>query len=114
MKIYRIAVTDGEFRDVKDSIRGVKDDVRDIKKDIRDFDSRLKKMEKEMDSLNIGNRRYTQDRTVFTSLQRKLERMETVELEWKKYKEGLSDDIKREVEKHTKARISALSPTTAK
>lgn len=114
MRIYKIAVTDGEFRDAKDSIKSVKDDIRDIKKDIRDFESRMKKMEKGLDNLNVGNRRYTEDRTIFNSLQRKLERMALVELEWKKYKEEMPDSIRKEVEKNTKARISVLSPTTAK
>lgn len=114
MEIYRIASEKTDIADLKDSLRSIKSDIRDLKKDSKDFDSKIKKIEKSIDDLNLGSRRYTQDKTIFTSLQRKLERMETVEIEWKKYKEGLSDDIKREVEKHTKARVTTLSPTTAK
>ena len=110
-KIYKIAVTDGEFRDAKDSIKSVKDDLRDIKKDIRDFESRMKKVEKDIDGLNIGNRRFWQERTVFTSIQRKLERLEALEQQWKKFKDELDDDIKKKIDKHTRARIGELAPS---
>lgn len=109
--LIKTAVTDGEFRDAKDSIKTVKDDVRDIKKDVRDFESRMKKIEKDIDSLNVGNRRFWQERTVFTSLQRKVERMEALEQEWKKYKNEIDDEIKSKIEKATRARIQSLAPT---
>ena len=80
------------------------------KKDIKDLEKKVKDLKGDMDSLNIGSRQYYQDRTVFTSLQRKIERFERVELEWKKYKGELSDSIRREVEKNTRARVGDISP----
>jgi len=110
VRIYKIAVTDGEFRDAKDSIRSVKDDIRDIKKDIRDFESRMKKIEKKIEDLNFGNRMFSQTQTIFNSLQRKVERFETISQEWRNYKKEMDDNIKKQVEKHTKARISDITP----
>jgi hypothetical protein len=107
---YRYAVADGEFRDLKDRVNSIKDDIRDVKKDGKDFDSRLKKIEKQIDSLNIGTRRFDQAATTFNSLQRKLERMETVVQQWNNYKKEMDDTIKKQVEKHTKARISDITP----
>lgn len=104
------AVADGEFRDLKDKISSMKDDIREIKRDHKDFENRIKKIEKSIDELNIGNRRFWQDRTTFNSLQRKIERFEKVEQDWMKYKEELEDDIRRKIEKHTKARIQILGP----
>lgn len=108
--LVKTAVTDGEFRDVKHSIKSVKDDIRDVKKDVKSFESRMKKVEKDIDSLNVGNRRFNENKTVFTSLQRKLERMDAVMQEWKNYKKEMDDNIKKQVEKHTKARISDITP----
>jgi len=108
--LVKAAVTDGEFRDAKDSIKSVKDDIRDVKKDVRDFESRMKKMEKEIDGLNVGNRMFSQNKTMFTSLQRKIERMDAVIQEWKNYKRDMDDNIKKQVEKHTRARIGEITP----
>ena len=106
MKIYRIALTDGEGRDLKDNVRDLKRDLRDIKKDNRDIESRVKKIEKIIDELNLGNRRFWQMSSIFTSVQRKLERFDVLEQEWKKYKaEGMTDKIKREVEQKFRAQI---------
>ena len=110
-KMTRLAVSDGEFRDAKSSIKKVKDDIRDVKRDIKDFDGRMKKVEKAIDSLNIGARRFWQEKTVFTSLQRKIERLETLEQEWKKYKEDMDRDIRSKVEKSMRARVKYLSPS---
>ena len=107
---YKFAVTDGEFRDLKDRVNSIKDDIRDVKKDSKDYDSRLKKLEKQIDSLNIGTRRFDQAATTFNSLQRKLERMEAVVQQWNNYKKEMDDTIKKQVEKHTKARISDITP----
>jgi len=57
--MIKTAVADGEFRDLKDRVTSVKDDLRDIKRDHKDFDSRLKKLEKTISDLNIGNRMFT-------------------------------------------------------
>ena len=122
MKIYRIAknlsretlnkiaVSDGEFRDFKDKVNSIKDDIRDLKKDDKDFESRIKKIEKTIDELNIGNRMFSQVRSSFTSLQRKMERLEATSQEWKNFKKEMDEDVKKLVEKHTKARISDIAP----
>lgn len=87
-------------------------DIRDIKKDLKELEKKFKaidrdvsKLSKEIDSLNIGQRRYWQQQTVFTSLQRKIERFEKVEDEWKRYKEEMDDAIKKEVEKRVRAQV---------
>lgn len=106
----KTAVADGEFRDLKTKVDSVKNDVRDIKKDHKDFESRLKSIEKEIKDLNIGRRMFSDQKTIFTSLERKMERMEAVTQEWKNYKKEMDDEIKRMVEKRTKARISDVTP----
>jgi archaellum component FlaC len=117
MKIYRItnniikmAVADGEFRDLKDKVNSVKEDIKNLKKEDKDIDSRLKKVEKTLEELNLGVRRFSQDRTVFNSLQRKLERLESVEQQWKKYKEELDGDIKKKIEQRTRAMVTTFVP----
>lgn len=108
---YKTAVADGEFRDWKDKVNKVKDDIRDLKKDDKDIEKRVKDLEKTIGDLNIGFRRFWEGKTQFNSLQRKMERLESVEQEWKKYKEELSDNVKSEVEKHTKARVTTFVPS---
>jgi hypothetical protein len=108
--IIKLAVSDGEFRDWKDKISSIKDDIRNLKRDDKDFENRLKKIEKTIDSLNIGSRRYSEIHNTFTGLQRKIERFEKIEQEWKNYKKEMDDNIKKQVEKHTKARIGDLAP----
>jgi len=110
MEIYRIASEKTDSARLKDSLRTLKNDVRDLKKDSKDFASKIKKIEKSIDELNIGNRMFYQNKTIFTSLQRKLERMEEMSQEWKSYKKEMNDNIKKQVEKHTKARISDITP----
>jgi len=108
MKLYRInkiAVSDSEFKDFKDKINSLKDQIRDFKKDSRDFEGRLKKIEKTIDDLNIGSRRFWQQQNIFTSLQRKIERFDVLEQEWKQYKEKIDDDIKKTIEKKFRAQI---------
>jgi hypothetical protein len=103
LNIYKIASTESDIKDVKS-------DVKDTKKDLKDLEKRVKDLEKDIGSLNIGHRQYYQDRTVFTSLQRKLERLERVEGEWKKYKSEMDDKVRKEVEKHTRATAGDISP----
>jgi chromosome segregation ATPase len=110
MEIYRIASEKTDIADLKDSLRSIKSDIRDLKKDSKDFDSKIKKIEKSIDDLNVGNRMFSQNKTIFTSLQRKIERMEEMSQEWKNYKKEMDDNIKKQVEKHTKARISDVTP----
>lgn len=108
--MVKTAVADGEFRDLKDRVNSIKDDIRGLKKDDKDIESRVKKLEKTIDDLNIGNRRYWEQHSSFTSLQRKMERLEAVGQEWKNYKKEMDDNIKKQVEKHTKARIGDIAP----
>jgi predicted nucleic acid-binding Zn-ribbon protein len=109
-KFLKTAVADGEFRDLKDRVTSIKDDIRSIKKDDKDFESRIKKLEKTIDDLNIGSRRFFQQQDIFNSLQRKIERVDTVMQEWSNYKKEMDDNIRRQVEKHTKARIGDITP----
>jgi len=110
MEIYRIASEKTDIAELKDSLRTIKGEIRDLKKDSKDFDSKIKKIEKSIDDLNVGNRMFSQNKTIFTSLQRKIERMEEMSQEWKNYKKEMDDNIKKQVEKHTKARISDVTP----
>jgi len=104
MKMYRIAFTPAQNRTKIDNLEG---DIKSIKSDLKKLSSEFKKISRDIDSLNIGQRRFWQQKSVFTSLQRKLERFEKVEQEWKKYKDGMDAQIRREVEKHTKAQIQS-------
>lgn len=113
MRIYRIASTDSDVKDLKDSIRDLKkelkdfgNDVKPMKKDWKDFERRIKKIEKELEALNIGNRQFYQQYSIFTSLQRKIEKFDLVEQEWKKYKEKMDDKIRKEVEHKFRAQIT--------
>jgi len=119
MKLYRIAnkssmiktaVTDGEFRDLKDKANSIKSDIRDLKKDYRDMETKIRKIEKTIDELNIGKRMFSESKNTFTSLQRKVERLEAVSQEWKNFKSNMESSIKKQVEKHTRARISDVAP----
>jgi len=105
MKIYKIASTESDIRDLRSDLRSLKDDIRGLKKDSSDFERKIKKMEKTIDDLNIGSRRIFQQTSIFTSLQRKLERFEKVEDEWKKYKAEMDEEIKKLIEKRTKADV---------
>jgi len=102
MKIYKIAFSPAENRRKIDSHER---DLKAIKKDIRDLKSDIKKINRTINDLNIGQRRFWQQKTVFTSLQRKVERFEKVEQEWKKYKNEMDAKIKKLVEKKTRAQI---------
>ena len=108
MKIYRIAVGDGEFRDLKDSVKNSKDDIRDLKGRVKDLESKIKSLEKDLSDLNIGQRRFFQDKTSFNSIERKLERLESLEQDWKNFKKEMPDNVRQEVEKSTKARVSTI------
>jgi hypothetical protein len=109
-EFLKTAVADGEFRDLKDRVTSIKDDIRGLKKDDKDIESRVKKLEKTIDDLNIGSRRFFQQQDTFNSLQRKIERVDTVMQEWNNYKKEMDDNIRKQVEKHTKARIGDITP----
>jgi TolA-binding protein len=99
MKIYRIAASpDSNERKVKSLEKDNKDQDKEIKALKRD----LKKLQTTIDKLNIGNRRFWQQQTIFTSLQRKIERFERVEGEWKKFKEQMEKKMKSFVEKSSR------------
>jgi predicted nucleic acid-binding Zn-ribbon protein len=102
MKIYRIAVGDGEFRDLKDSVKNSKDDIRDLKGKIKDLESKLKSLQSDFDKINVGNRQFYQNTNIFTSLQRKLENLERIQNEWKNFKTDMDDKMKLQVEKAVK------------
>ena len=106
MKIFKIALTEGEGRDLKDNVRDLKKDIRDGKKSVKDVENRLVKIEKIIDELNLGQRQFWQQQTVFTSVQRKLERLDVIAKEWQKFKEeGMGSKIKKEVEQKFRAQI---------
>lgn len=86
-------------------------DLKDFKRDFKKLETEVKKINRIIEALNIGNRRYWQEKTSFTSLHRKLERLEKLEQEWKKFKSGIDADIKRQIERGTRARIQQLAPT---
>jgi uncharacterized protein (UPF0335 family) len=79
--------------------------VKEMEKEFKDLRKDIKKVLKEVDSLNIGQRRFWQQSTVFTSLQRKIERFEKIEQEWKKYKKEMDKKLKMVVERRSRAQI---------
>ncbi len=110
MKIYKIASTENDISSLKDTLRSMKDDLRDVKRDYKDVASKVKKIDDILEKLNIGTRRISQVQNSYTELQRKVERFEVVAQEWKKYKANMEDNIKKLVEKHTKAQITDVAP----
>ena len=100
--MYKIAYTTDQNRkkvdDQERELKSVKSDIRDLKRDV-------KKVIKQIDELNVGNRRYWQASTIFNSLQRKVERFEKLEKEWNKYKAEMDSKVKKIVEKKNRAEI---------
>jgi len=107
MRMYKIAYTTDQNRKKIDS---VEKDLKDLKTKVRQIESDFKKVTREVESLNIGQRRFFQQKSVFTTLQRKIEQFEKVELEWDKFKGTIKDDIKREIEKRHRATAPAKAP----
>jgi len=102
MRIVKIAyTTDQNRKKIDDQER----DIRQIRADIRSLERDIKKLSNQIDDLNIGARRFWQQKTVFTSMERKLERFEKLEKEWDKFKQEMESDIKRLIEKKTRASI---------
>ena len=89
-------------------IKSIEKDVKDIKTDIKFLNREVKKIAKQIDGLNIGNRRFWQQATIFNSLQRKIERLEKLEKEWVKFKKEIDVDIRRQIERGTRAQIQTL------
>lgn len=106
MKIFRIASVETDIRDLKSDLKGLRDIIRDNKKEskesIKDLDNRIKKVEKTLEDLSVGNRLFYQQKSIFTSVQRKIEKMEVVMDEWKKFKATMDEDDKKKVEQKTK------------
>ena len=102
MKMYKIAFTTDQNRK---KIDGNEKDIKDLKKDLKSLERDVKEAQKIIDSLNIGQRRFWQQTTVFTTIQRKLERFEKIEQEWKKYKAEMDDKVKKLVEQKARAAI---------
>ena len=102
MKMYKIAYTPDQNRKKIDSNDK---DIKDLKKTIKSLERDLKSAQKVIESLNLGQRRFWQQSTVFTTVQRKIERFEKVEQEWKKYKNEMESKIKALVEKKHRAAI---------
>lgn len=108
MKITRIASSPDQnarkISSVEKDVSDLKKDIKNLEKDVKSLGKELDKANKILNDLNIGQRRWWQQRTVFTSLQRKIERFEKIEDEWKKYKENIDSTLKRVIEKKTQAR----------
>jgi len=109
MKITKIAFTTDQNRN---KISRLESDVKSIKSDLRKANSEQKKMAKDISeiknvikNLNLGNRLFYQHKTVFNSLQRKIERFEKVEKEWVKYRETLENRLKKMVIKNNRASV---------
>ena len=93
MRIYRIATSSDSKK------------IKDLEKDLKAVKRDLDKLSKQIKDLNIGQRRYWQHISPVTSLQRKMERLEKLEQEWKEFKKGLLTDVKKEIEKRTRAQV---------
>lgn len=101
MKITKIAASsDNNSKDIaklEKSVSGIEKDLKEAKNDI-------KKIRSDIGGLNLGQRRFWEQKTVFTSLQRKIERFEKIEAEWKKYKNSIDGKIRSEIERRTRSR----------
>ena len=105
MKIIRLAVSTDQL---DERVTNLKERHQELKSEFRDLKDKVKKISDTMDDLNIGQRRFWQAQTVFTSLQRKIERFEKIESEWRNYKKVMEDDLKQLIEKRVKAQIGTI------
>jgi len=102
MKITKIAFTTDQNRT---KINQNDSEIKKLKKSIKDLERDLKSATKIIESLNIGARRFWQQSSVFTSIQRKLERFEKIEVEWNKYKKEMDYKVKKLIERSPRASI---------
>jgi len=102
MKLYRIAFTTDQNRKKIDT---QEKEIKDLKANIRKMETELRQSAKQIDSLNIGQRRFFQQKSLYTSLQRKIERFEKMEQEWSNFKGSIDDKIRREVEKRSRGQV---------
>lgn len=113
MKITKIAADEGQNerkidklerqieslkKEYEGSEKEFRADIKEMKKDIKEINDILK-------DLNIGKRLFFQQKTVFNSLQRKIEKLETVQNEWKNFKETIDDKVKKMISKHDRTRV---------
>jgi len=102
MKLYKIATSPDQNRKKIDSNDR---DIKTLKKSVRDMEKELSTLKRLMNTFNVGERRFWQQTTVFTSVQRKLEKFEKVEKEWNKYKNEMDAKIKKLIEQKSRASI---------
>ncbi|MFA5313824.1 MAG: hypothetical protein WC375_11015 [Methanomassiliicoccales archaeon] len=105
MKIIRLAISTDQL---ETKYNKLDDNYKELKAKVRDQKDEIKKLKDILHDLNIGQRRYWQSQTIFTSLQRKIERFEKVETEWRNYKKTLEDDMKALIEKRVRAQIGRI------
>jgi chromosome segregation ATPase len=113
MKITKIAVDcdqnqrkiDKLERQIDDLKREYKKSEKEFSSDIKEIKKAVKDIEKTLKDLNIGKRLFFQQKTVFNSLQRKIEKLETVQNEWKNFKETIDDKVKKMISKHNRTRV---------
>lgn len=103
--MYKIASVDSDISDLKGKSKDLFRDIKDTQKDLKDLKNDFKKLEEKIEKLNIGSRQFWQQTSIFTSLQRKIEKFEVVQQEWKKYKEDMDDQIRNTIEKKFKAQV---------
>ena len=97
MKIFKIAASPEQ------DIKSLKRDVTNLEKDLKTIEKDVKKIGTD---LNLGDRRFWQQKTTFTSIQRKIERLEKMEQEWKKFKKEMEDKFRKEIESHSRAQVT--------
>jgi hypothetical protein len=92
-------------REIATLRREYKKSDKDSSTEIKVLKQELKEVNKTLKALNIGKRLFYQNKTVFTTLQRKIEKLEAVESEWKKFKETVDDKVKKMISKQNRARV---------
>lgn len=102
MKLYKVAFTTDQNRKKIDT---QEKEIKDLKAKIRKLETEMRQSSKQINSLNIGERRFWQQKSLYTSLQRKIERFEKMEQEWHKFKGSIDATIKREVERRSRAQV---------
>jgi len=109
MKITKIAFTTDQNRTkisaTESDIKSIKQDLKILKRDQKKAVSDISAIKNTLKNLNIGNRLFFQHKTVFNTLQRKIEKFEQVEKEWKKYRETLDKKMKSLVMKKNRASV---------
>ena len=110
MRIYKIAAVTPEQN--KKRIDDLDSDIKSIKRDLKSLDSDIKKVAKDVKEIRteIGSRSFWQQSTVFTSIQRKLERYERLEVEWGEFKKSIKEELKLQLEQAHRAQIRVLGP----